>query len=118
MAGDLVHFEIPADDSARARQFYGDLFGWQFSEQPGPTEYWISETSAGPSLGLIPRAGRERRPLLYFEVADIDAATARVEALGGAVSVPKTAVPGKGWLVKFTDPERNLFGLWAADTSA
>ena len=30
MAGEIVHFEIPADDTEQARAFWGGLFGWQF----------------------------------------------------------------------------------------
>ena len=30
MAGKMVHVEIPAKDSAQAKEFYGGLFGWQF----------------------------------------------------------------------------------------
>ena len=25
----IVHFEIPADDVAKIKNFYGDLFGWK-----------------------------------------------------------------------------------------
>ena len=29
MANTIMHFEIPADDHARAKAFYGSVFGWQ-----------------------------------------------------------------------------------------
>jgi predicted enzyme related to lactoylglutathione lyase len=28
----IVHFEIPADDPARAMAFYGKAFGWTFDK--------------------------------------------------------------------------------------
>lgn len=31
----LIHFEIPAEDTKRVRQFYEDAFGWQ-TTQLGP----------------------------------------------------------------------------------
>ena len=31
MAGGVVHFEIPADDENRAREFYSSAFGWKIS---------------------------------------------------------------------------------------
>ncbi|MGB7955877.1 MAG: VOC family protein, partial [Candidatus Nitrosopolaris sp.] len=49
----IVHFEIPTDDSERAKKFYTDLFGWKIEKWPGtddsqltsaagqPMEYWI-----------------------------------------------------------------------------
>jgi predicted enzyme related to lactoylglutathione lyase len=30
MPGQIVHFEIPADDTTKGREFWGSLFGWQF----------------------------------------------------------------------------------------
>ncbi|WP_396021236.1 VOC family protein [Arthrobacter sp. ES1] len=34
MAGGVVHFEIPADDEHRAREFYRSIFGWEFQVLP------------------------------------------------------------------------------------
>ena len=55
MAGQMVHVEIPAGDTAKAREFWGGLFGWQFEEYPGsPTEYHMtrfSETQGGAIRG-------------------------------------------------------------------
>ncbi len=118
MASHVVHFEIPAEDTGRARSFFGELFGWSFESQPGTTEYWVADTGEEPGVGLLPRAGRERNVLLYFDVDDVEAAAARVEQLGGKIVVPKTRVENKGWLAKFEDTEGNLFGLWMWDHSA
>jgi len=35
MPGQIVHFEIPADDSGKALEFWGSLFGWTFGAFPG-----------------------------------------------------------------------------------
>ena len=35
MAGGVVHFEIPADDEDRAREFYSSAFGWTISPDAG-----------------------------------------------------------------------------------
>ena len=32
MNGELSFFELGVDDPARAREFYGSLFGWEFVE--------------------------------------------------------------------------------------
>jgi hypothetical protein len=34
MPGQPVHFEIPADDTTKGRQFWGSLFEWQFEATP------------------------------------------------------------------------------------
>ena len=69
----VVWFEVPARDSARAREFYGGLFGWEF-ERFGDLDYHT--TSAG--RGAIAGGADEQGLLTYFGVADIDGASARV----------------------------------------
>ena len=32
----VVHFEIPADDTARCMGFYEKAFGWRFEKSEGP----------------------------------------------------------------------------------
>jgi predicted enzyme related to lactoylglutathione lyase len=35
------YFEIQADDTERARRFYGQVFGWKFTRaEMLPVEYW------------------------------------------------------------------------------
>ncbi|HWM11221.1 MAG TPA: VOC family protein [Solirubrobacteraceae bacterium] len=117
MQGPMVHFDIPVEDVERAQQFYAELLQWRFERQDGP-EYWLVQTGGEPVGGLLPRHGRDRRPLVYFEVEDVEASLADVERLGGEVVVARTPVPGKGWLGKARDSEGNLVGLWKADASA
>ena len=46
MAGQMVHLEIPAGDTAKAREFWGGLFGWEFQAFEGsPTEYHMTRFS-------------------------------------------------------------------------
>ena len=45
MPNAVVHFEIPADDVARAKAFYENVFGWKIKQFPMPAggpEYWGS----------------------------------------------------------------------------
>ena len=47
MAGQMVHFEIPAGDTAKAREFWGGLFGWEFQAYPdSPVEYHMGGSCA------------------------------------------------------------------------
>ena len=46
----IVHFEIPADDPARAMAFYQSAFGWSFDKWEGPMEVLDGEDRAtGPA---------------------------------------------------------------------
>jgi predicted enzyme related to lactoylglutathione lyase len=117
MAGQMVHIEIPADDTGKAREFWGGLFGWQFEQVPAPGEYHmtrISEQSGGAVTNMEPG---KRGTRTYFDVDDINAGAARVKELGGKSDEP-AAVPGMGWFATCRDPHGNEFGLWQTDPSA
>lgn len=117
MAGEIVHLEIPADDTEKARTFWGSLFGWQFEAYPGPSEYHMTRISdrGGAAITNMEPGKRGTRP--YFDVADINAGAARVKELGGDAS-DAMPVPNMGWFSTCTDPEGNEFGLWQSDPSA
>jgi uncharacterized protein len=118
MPGQMVHVEIPAGDTSKAREFWSGLFGWQWQEVPGPTEYHMtrfSETSGGAVYAPDPANKRGAR--VYFDVDDITAATAKVGELGGEAG-EAMPVPGMGWFSINKDTEGNEFGLWQNDESA
>ena len=118
MPGQMVHLEIPAGDTARAREFWGSLFGWQWQTFEGPTEYHmtrLSETSGGAIYA--PDPPDKRGPRVYFDVDDINAGCARVNELGGE-SGEAMPVPGMGWFSLCKDTEGNEFGLWQIDSEA
>ena len=117
MAGQMVHLEIPAGDTGRAREFWGSLFGWEWQAFEGPSEYHMtrfSETSGG---AIMPAEGSERSPRVYFDVDDINAAVSRVKELGGEAS-DAMPVPAMGWFSTCKDSEGNPFGLWQNDPAA
>ena len=118
MAGQMVHFEIPAGDTEGARAFWGGLFGWQFQEFPGsPTEYHMTQFSEGTGGAIYGADGDKRGTRTYVDVDDITAGIARVGELGGdaAEAVP---VPSMGWFAICKDTEGNEFGLWQTDPNA
>jgi predicted enzyme related to lactoylglutathione lyase len=117
MAGQMVHLEIPAGDTAKARAFWGSLFGWEFQEFPGPTEYHMtrfSETTGGAIYGA---EGTGRGTRVYSDVDDINAGSKRVNEFGGEGGDPMP-VPGMGWFSMCKDVEGNAFGLWQNDPDA
>jgi uncharacterized protein len=117
MAGEMVHIEIPADDTEQARAFWGSLFGWEFQSYPGPSEYLmtrISDSSGGAITDMEPG---KRGTRTYFAVDDINAGAAKVKELGGEADNPMP-VPSMGWFATCRDPHGNDFGLWQTDPSA
>ena len=53
---------------------------------------------------------------IIIDVADLDAALARVEQLGGSVVRPKFPVGDMGFAGYFKDSEGNILGLWQSAT--
>ena len=117
MPGEIVHIEIPADDTAKSREFWGSLFGWQFQAFPGPSEYHMTQVSEQTGGAITNMEPGKRGTRAYFSVDDIKAGAGRVNELGGKAS-DAMAVPNMGWFVTCTDPHGNEFGLWQNDTSA
>ena len=117
MRGEMVHIEIPADDTGAAQEFWGSLFGWQFEAFPGPFEYHMARLSENSGAAITNMEPAKRGTRTYFDVEDIRADAARVTELGGHADDPMP-VPGMGWFATCTDPHGNEFGLWQTDPSA
>ena len=118
MTGQMVHLEIPAGDTGRAREFWGSLFGWDWQTFEGPTEYHmtrLSETSGAAIYAPDPPDKRGTR--VYLDVDDINAGATRVNELGGEAG-EALPVPGMGWFSLCKDTEGNEFGLWQNDPDA
>ena len=118
MAGQMVHFEVPTQDTKRSREFWGSLFGWQFQAYEGsPTEYHMTRLSETQGGAIMEAEGDKRGPRVYFDVDDINAGAARVKELGGEADDPRP-VPNMGWFVVCKDVDGNEFGLWQTDPEA
>jgi predicted enzyme related to lactoylglutathione lyase len=116
MAGQMVHFEVPAADTGRSREFWGSLFGWEFQAYEGsPTEYLMTRT--GEQQGGAISEGDGSGIRVYFDVDDINASTAKVRELGGEAG-DAGPVPGMGWFAVCKDNQGNEFGLWQTDPEA
>ncbi|MCK5620370.1 MAG: VOC family protein [Candidatus Krumholzibacteria bacterium] len=123
----VVHFEIHAENTERAIQFYQKSFGWEFQKWEGPMDYWLVMTGPkdqpGIDGGLVPRQVEiDGQAVIAYvctiDVPDIDATVSTVEKNGGTIAVPKMAVPTVGWLVYFKDTEGNIFGAMQTDPEA
>ncbi|MBL8514633.1 MAG: VOC family protein, partial [Betaproteobacteria bacterium] len=119
--GRVVHFEIQASNPEALIPFYEKLFGWQFMKWEGPMPYWLIKTgepdAPGIDGGLLPRQGPIPADgasvncyVCTVDVANLDNSLANIPA-GGAMCVPKMAIPGVGWLAYAKDPDGNIFGM-------
>ena len=118
----VVHFEIPADDPGRAVGFYEQVFGWKFKKWEGPMDYWLIETGPddepGINGGLMKREQPRQGVCNTLGVGSVDDFVGKVTDAGGTIVVPKSPIPGVGYVAYGQDPEGNAFGLFEQDDSA
>jgi predicted enzyme related to lactoylglutathione lyase len=117
-----IHFELTADDPARAAAFYEKAFGWKSSRWEGPFDYWLVSTGPegepGIDGGITKRREGGSGTTNTIGVESVDAAVEAVTAAGGKVVQPKAPIPGVGWLAMCTDTEGNVFGVMQPDPGA
>ena len=117
----IVWFEIPADDMARAKKFYNSLFGWKIKAFPTMKDYWHIDTGgadASPDGGMMKRLDKNQHIVNYILVPSVEKAMAKVKKLGGDICVPRTAVPGMGFFPVCMDTEGNTFAVWEMSKTA
>jgi predicted enzyme related to lactoylglutathione lyase len=118
----LTHFEIPVDDIDKAKEFYSNLFDWEFNYME-EMKYLMFNTESEDgkmkmSGGIFKKPNESFKVTNYFTVKNLDESAKKVEELGGKIVVPKSPVPGMGWFVHFTDIDGNLLALWENDSKA
>lgn len=121
MASRVIHFEIQADDLARAKAFYENTFDWKIEQvmtkEQGGMDYWGLTTGPAGTPGI--NGGMYQRPAenvlktydCTIQVDNLDAAIEAVKRNGGAIRREKMEIPGVGWFAGATDPEGNIFGM-------
>lgn len=115
MPNSPVHFEIPADDVARAKKFYEKALGWKIADPFNMNYFFVTTKEKGEegiNGGLMQRMNPGQPFMVYVAVASIDAALKKVERAGGRVALPKTAIGNNmGFIGAFQDTEGNLMGF-------
>lgn len=118
MTNPVVHFEIPVSDMDRAVGFYETVFGMTLRREKvdgyDMAFFPRTEGRAGASGALakgdvyVPaKAG----PVLYFDVADIDATLARATGAGAKILYPKRDIGEAGYVAEIEDSEGNRIAL-------
>ncbi len=109
-------FEIPVADLDRAAKFYGAVFETELvpMETPGGTimAFQNDEAPVGALSPCDGNAPSSKGAMLYFNAdGDIDGVLKRVEAAGGNVILPNTAIGPYGHMAQFADTEGNRVAL-------
>ena len=109
----LGYFFIETPDIEKAKAFYGALFDWTFEDEwSNPTYAHVKAAGAdGETAFGVVKGEKKDFSHLFFRVADVDAACARVTDLGGRAAIPSDAPSGRNAIV--CDDQGVSFGLWS-----
>ncbi|WP_194817224.1 VOC family protein [Nocardia sp. XZ_19_385] len=108
-------FQIGSDRPEQAQQFYGELFGWNFTADPNLEGYDLINYPGSdiPSGGIAhsPDASANHAIFLVL-VQDVAATVAHSERLGGKVIQPPTTSPDGLVFAYLDDTSGNRFGVF------
>lgn len=122
----VIHFEMPAEDSDRAKKFYESVFGWQVTSlgpemndfslvftTPTDPENRMPKLRGAINGGFYKRTDAIHQTKLTVLVDDIHALLKGIQAAGGKVLPGEQGqdvveFPGVGLFANFIDPEGNL----------
>ena len=117
----IVHFEIPADDLERAKEFYEKVFGWKMKKwEGGEQEYWLIETGPKEEMGI--NGGLMKRVktvsgegasgfICTTDVKNLEETAEKVKQAGGKIVTDRMDVPNVGSMYYCLDTEMNTFGI-------
>ena len=122
--GKVQHFEIPVNNSDKAKEFYSKLFGWKIIDvSVGKMKYFMIQTGPTDKEGMVQDKGfinggftvndpTAKTPVIVITVDDIEKTSLDIKKSGGKIIMEKQKVGDMGYYTRFKDPEGNLMGLW------
>lgn len=106
----IDNIEFNVSDIERSKRFYGDAFGWTFTDYgPTYTEFSDGRLTGGFTTGEAVRPGG---PLVILYADDLSEAQRKVEAAGARISKPVFEFPG-GRRFQFLDPDGYELAVWS-----
>jgi len=113
MANPFVHLELNTPDLAKAKEFYGELFGWSFNDMPfAGGVYATFKPDKDPGGGMMSLPDAPTGWLAYVGVDDIQAASKKAASLGAQVPIEAQEIPNVGWWSLVIDPTGQRIALF------
>jgi predicted enzyme related to lactoylglutathione lyase len=120
--GSVGWVQIGTDDPQAAKHFYGELLGWTYLPDPnGGGKYDLIRFPGAdaPRGGILDTEGEAPSHAIFMiVVADVPAAVATAEKLGGKVTVPPVTTPTGLVFAELLDPAGNHFGVFTPPSVA
>ena len=109
----LDYVELPARDLGATKQFFHDVFGWDFEDfGPDYCAFAGQGLDGGFYRSELYASTRNGSALLVFYSRDLEATLAKIEQAGGRIEKPIFAFPG-GRRFHFSEPSDNEFAVWS-----
>jgi predicted enzyme related to lactoylglutathione lyase len=112
--------DLGVDNLEEGKAFYGDLFGWEFSEGSAETGFYSVITKDGRDIGGIAPKMSAAQPTAwttYLATDNADETAAKVKANGGQVFAEPMDVMDFGRMALAIDPGGAFFGIWQSGTT-
>ena len=119
MGQPVVHFEVIGKDGEKLRSYYSELFGWEFGDTIGPTNYAVVQRNGntnadgagiGGGIGTAPE-GYGGHVTFYVEVPNVEETLAKAESQGGTRMMGPDEVMEGLVIGLFNDPEGHTIGV-------
>jgi len=108
----IDYVELNVSDIGRSKSFYGNAFGWSFTDYgPEYCEFADGRLTGGFTTTAPVRAAGGPLVILYAD--DLDETEKRVRKAGGSIIKPIYSFPG-GRRIHFCDPDGYELAVWSA----
>ena len=108
--------DLAAKDAAAAREFYGNLFGWDIEVNADPQYggYGMARIDGKDAAGISPTQSPDQPSAwnVYIGTDDIEALAKRVTEAGGTIAAPPFDVGDQGRMAVFQDPTGAFISAW------
>jgi predicted enzyme related to lactoylglutathione lyase len=122
LPGKIVWHDLITDAPEASKQFYGELFGWEFEEATielglfSRIDYTLIRLNGRLIGGMVDQAQLQSKEdisqwISVLSVSDVDAAAAALAAAGGSVLTAPVDLAERGRLAVVADPQGALFTL-------
>lgn len=116
--GDIVWNELGTPNTQKAKDFYGKVFGWEFSDTPvGDMTYTLITTNGKQCGGMwaIPKDQQSDIPphwMSYILVENVDKSLEEIVNHGGSILKPADNAGDMGRFAIIKDPTGAYIALW------
>ncbi|MCR5977669.1 VOC family protein [Gordonia jinghuaiqii] len=119
-SGAPIWFDLMSSDTAKAEDFYGQIFGWE-AETPneefgGYRNFYKNGKRVAGLSPTMEGAGPPNIWSVYLHAEDAEATAKAVEAAGGSIMVPPMAIGDEGTMMVAVDTAGAVIGFWQPGT--